>query len=118
MSSFTGGSLKLKLKGTETGTGVVKKKKKSLKSTTGGTTTGSTGGSTTGTTRETTNSTRETSQVQKTKNELNQERIQRERLDKKIENLAEKSHKDRVNDFNKYLSRLSEHHDIPRVGPG
>lgn len=48
--------------------------------------------------------------LQKTEAQLNLERIQRERLEKKIEMLAEKSHKDRVNDFNKYLSKLSEHH--------
>ena len=56
--------------------------------------------------------------IAKTEAELNLERIRKERLDKKIANLAEKSHKDRVEEFNTYLSKLSEHHDIPRVGPG
>ena len=35
-----------------------------------------------------------------------------------IEKMASKSHKDKVRDFNEYLSKLSEHHDIPKVGPG
>mmetsp|Transcript_650 Transcript_650/g.2510 ORF Transcript_650/g.2510 Transcript_650/m.2510 type:complete len:115 (+) Transcript_650:27-371(+) len=35
-----------------------------------------------------------------------------------IQSMASKSHKDKVKDFNEYLSKLSEHHDIPKVGPG
>ena len=35
-----------------------------------------------------------------------------------IEKMASKSHKDKVREFNEYLSKLSEHHDIPKVGPG
>lgn len=31
---------------------------------------------------------------------------------------ANKSHKDRVAEFNNKLEMLSEHHDIPKVGPG
>ncbi|KAK9683938.1 hypothetical protein RND81_10G176300 [Saponaria officinalis] len=31
---------------------------------------------------------------------------------------ANESHRDRVNKFNQYLANLSEHYDIPRVGPG
>ncbi len=31
---------------------------------------------------------------------------------------ATKSHRERVNEFNAYLEKLSEHHDIPKVGPG
>ncbi|KXZ54845.1 hypothetical protein GPECTOR_4g917 [Gonium pectorale] len=31
---------------------------------------------------------------------------------------AQKSHRDRVKEFNEYLAKLSEHHDIPKVGPG
>ncbi|GLC41597.1 hypothetical protein PLESTB_000698200 [Pleodorina starrii] len=31
---------------------------------------------------------------------------------------AAKSHRERVKDFNEYLAKLSEHHDIPKVGPG
>ena len=29
-----------------------------------------------------------------------------------------KTHKERVEELNKYLSNLSEHHDMPRIGPG
>jgi len=32
--------------------------------------------------------------------------------------VAAKSHRERVNEFNAYLQKLSEHHDIPKVGPG
>ncbi|KAG0475125.1 hypothetical protein HPP92_014811 [Vanilla planifolia] len=31
---------------------------------------------------------------------------------------ASKSHRDRIQDFNQYLANLSEHYDIPKVGPG
>ncbi len=29
-----------------------------------------------------------------------------------------KSHREKVRDFNEYLAHLTEHHDIPKVGPG
>ena len=35
-----------------------------------------------------------------------------------VQKMASRSHKDKVRDFNEYLSKLSEHHDIPKVGPG
>lgn len=35
-----------------------------------------------------------------------------------IAKLATKSHKERIKEMNDYLSKLSEHYDIPRVGPG
>lgn len=31
---------------------------------------------------------------------------------------ATKSHRDRIQEFNQYLANLSEHYDIPKVGPG
>jgi protein FAM32A len=31
---------------------------------------------------------------------------------------ATKGYRDRVKDFNEHLASLSEHHDIPKVGPG
>lgn len=40
------------------------------------------------------------------------------REQERIAKLASKSHKTRVKEFNEYLANLSEHHDIPRVGPG
>lgn len=36
-------------------------------------------------------------------------------LAEKVAKLADKSHKDRVNEFNNKLEALSEHHDIPKV---
>ncbi|KAG0570261.1 hypothetical protein M758_6G143200 [Ceratodon purpureus] len=32
--------------------------------------------------------------------------------------VASKSHRQRVEEFNQYLANLSEHYDIPKVGPG
>ncbi|XP_074268058.1 uncharacterized protein LOC141591577 [Silene latifolia] len=44
---------------------------------------------------------------------------QREKLDaQKYEKTSKKSHRDRLDDFNQYLADLSEHYDIPKVGPG
>jgi len=31
---------------------------------------------------------------------------------------ASESHRDRIQKFNQYLANLSEHYDIPKVGPG
>lgn len=41
-------------------------------------------------------------------------RLEEERLRKQ----ATKGYRDRVKDFNEHLASLSEHHDIPKVGPG
>ncbi|KZV99049.1 DUF1754-domain-containing protein [Exidia glandulosa HHB12029] len=46
------------------------------------------------------------------------EQIQKERLAKRVAKLASKTHKERVSEFNAKLETLSEHHDIPKVGPG
>ncbi|KAI0734998.1 hypothetical protein C8Q76DRAFT_710591 [Earliella scabrosa] len=54
----------------------------------------------------------------KTAAERRFEEVQRKRLAAKVARLANKSHKDRVNEFNSKLEALSEHHDIPKVGPG
>ncbi|XP_031258264.1 protein FAM32A [Pistacia vera] len=44
---------------------------------------------------------------------------QRERLDiNRLAREANKSHRDRIQDFNQYLANMSEHYDIPKVGPG
>jgi len=40
------------------------------------------------------------------------------RENERVAKAASKSHRERVNEFNAYLQNLSEHHDIPRVGPG
>jgi len=36
----------------------------------------------------------------------------------RVARLASQSHRDRVAAFNAHLATLSEHHDIPKVGPG
>jgi len=36
-------------------------------------------------------------------------------LAERVAKLANKTHKDRVNEFNAHLESLSEHHDIPKV---
>lgn len=41
-------------------------------------------------------------------------KLEEERLRK----MAAKGYRDRVKDFNEHLANLSEHHDIPKVGPG
>lgn len=43
---------------------------------------------------------------------------QKRREDKQVGVLAGKSHRARIRDFNEYLANLTEHHDIPKVGPG
>lgn len=44
---------------------------------------------------------------------------QREQIDvKRLAKTANKSHRDRIQDFNQYLANMSEHYDIPKVGPG
>ncbi|XP_021297084.1 protein FAM32A-like [Herrania umbratica] len=44
---------------------------------------------------------------------------QREQLDvHRLAKEANKSHRDRIQDFNQYLANMSEHYDIPKVGPG
>ncbi|KAK4348476.1 hypothetical protein RND71_031231 [Anisodus tanguticus] len=44
---------------------------------------------------------------------------QREKIDMhKMAKTANKSHRDRIEDLNQYLSNMSEHYDIPKIGPG
>ncbi|KAL5996212.1 hypothetical protein ACLOJK_026286 [Asimina triloba] len=44
---------------------------------------------------------------------------QREKIDvQRMAKTSNKSHRDRIQDFNQYLANLSEHYDIPKVGPG
>ncbi|KAF9454105.1 DUF1754-domain-containing protein [Macrolepiota fuliginosa MF-IS2] len=54
----------------------------------------------------------------KTEAERRFEEVQKKRLVQRVAKLAGKTHKDRVNEFNSKLEALSEHHDIPKVGPG
>ncbi len=39
-------------------------------------------------------------------------------LDDRLKREGVKTHKQRVEELNRYLSGLSEHHDMPRLGPG
>jgi protein FAM32A len=39
-------------------------------------------------------------------------------LQDRLQKEGVKTHKQRVEELNKYLSNLSEHHDMPRIGPG
>lgn len=43
---------------------------------------------------------------------------QAKRAAEKTKKMALKSHRERVAEFNAHLASLSEHHDIPKVGPG
>ena len=45
-------------------------------------------------------------------------RMKRARLDQEVEREGYKTHKERVEDFNKRLAAQSEHHDMPKIGPG
>ncbi|CAG8459100.1 6131_t:CDS:2 [Dentiscutata heterogama] len=56
--------------------------------------------------------------VTKTEAEKKFEEIQRKRLDEKVEKAARKSHKERVAELNRKLEEMTEHYDIPKVGPG
>ncbi|KAL8704977.1 MAG: hypothetical protein Q9201_001874 [Fulgogasparrea decipioides] len=54
----------------------------------------------------------------KTQAELQHEERRRRRLEERLKREGTKTHKERVEEFNHYLSSLSEHHDMPRIGPG
>ncbi|KAI5840440.1 hypothetical protein DFP73DRAFT_180833 [Morchella snyderi] len=54
----------------------------------------------------------------KTEAERRFEERKRKRMDERLKREGIKSHKQRVEEYNKYLSNLSEHHDMPRIGPG
>ncbi|KAI3728463.1 hypothetical protein L6452_17100 [Arctium lappa] len=44
---------------------------------------------------------------------------QRQKIDmQKMAKTSNKSHRDRISEFNQYLANMSEHYDIPKVGPG
>ncbi|KAI9742259.1 MAG: hypothetical protein M1818_004159 [Claussenomyces sp. TS43310] len=54
----------------------------------------------------------------KTPTERRHEEMRRKRLNERLLKTGAKTHKERVEELNKYLSNLSEHHDMPRIGPG
>ncbi|KAL6235952.1 hypothetical protein BDW75DRAFT_208084 [Aspergillus navahoensis] len=137
----TGGGGKLKLKGSKVSDGRVKKKK-SKKSSSAGTAT-TTGTSETvekdrgnedaaaeGSARsasdgaEGENGSSSTGTLtpahihEKTEAERRLEEMRRKRVQERLKREGVKTHKERVEELNKYLSRLSEHHDMPKIGPG
>ena len=44
--------------------------------------------------------------------------LKKKREEERLGKVAAKSHRERVAEYNAYLAGLSEHHDIPKVGPG
>lgn len=54
----------------------------------------------------------------KTASELRFEEQRRKRLEERLRREGVKTHKQRVEELNRYLSGLSEHHDMPKIGPG
>ena len=57
-------------------------------------------------------------QKSKTKAEMAHEQRMKEKRKKELLASQSKSHKQKVAEFNEKLAKLSEHHDIPKVGPG
>ncbi|RMZ74772.1 hypothetical protein DV737_g5761, partial [Chaetothyriales sp. CBS 132003] len=55
----------------------------------------------------------------KTEAERRYEEQRRKRLEERLRKEGgAKTHKQRVEELNRYLSGLSEHHDMPKIGPG
>ncbi|KIV83976.1 hypothetical protein PV11_05956 [Exophiala sideris] len=57
-------------------------------------------------------------EIVKTEAERKYEEQRRKRLEERLKREGVKTHKERVEELNRYLSGLSEHHDMPRIGPG
>uniref|UniRef100_A0A061R2H3 Protein FAM32A n=1 Tax=Tetraselmis sp. GSL018 TaxID=582737 RepID=A0A061R2H3_9CHLO len=112
--SFTGGKLKLKHDNDVSG-GVKKKKKKkrdkSLMTPSEGRDQDGEGG-------ETAPAESKQEIDVRTEAEKKHDEMLAKREEELIRKMAEKSHKDKIKEMNDYLSKLSEHYDIPRVGPG
>lgn len=60
----------------------------------------------------------ELSSRMKTESERRHDEQRRKRLEDRLKKEGVKTHKQRVEELNKYLSGLSEHHDMPKIGPG
>ncbi|KAI1414214.1 DUF1754-domain-containing protein [Hypoxylon sp. FL1857] len=50
--------------------------------------------------------------------EANRKKMFKMLEDPKVASEFRKTHKERVEGLNTYLSKLSEHHDMPKIGPG
>ncbi|KAH8698513.1 hypothetical protein BGW36DRAFT_358049 [Talaromyces proteolyticus] len=56
--------------------------------------------------------------VYKTEAERKYEEQRKKKLNDRLLREGVKTHKERVQELNRYLSTLSEHHDMPKIGPG
>ncbi|KAE9962739.1 hypothetical protein BLS_007905 [Venturia inaequalis] len=54
----------------------------------------------------------------KTAAEIRADGLRKKNLMERLRKEGVKTHKESVEEFNKGLARLSEHHDMPRIGPG
>jgi protein FAM32A len=54
----------------------------------------------------------------KTEAEKRHDEMRRKRMEERMKREGVKTHKEKVEELNKYLSGLSEHHDMPKIGPG
>ncbi|CAP92259.1 hypothetical protein E8E15_004693 [Penicillium rubens] len=127
---YSVGGGKLKLKGSKVSGGRIEKKKKKSTKKKEGEATQSKSESTPDTERpqsekdegvtsgEDRERERERDAPGKTEAEKRAEEIRRKRLHERLQREGVKTHKERVEELNKYLSRLSEHHDMPKIGPG
>lgn len=59
-----------------------------------------------------------TNEDRRTEAEKRHEEKTRKLEEERLKKMAGKSHRERIKDFNDHLTNLSEHHDIPKVGPG
>jgi protein FAM32A len=66
----------------------------------------------------TTHSSRPSHATIKTAAELRADDLRRKNLLERLRKEGVKTHKESVEEFNRGLARLSEHHDMPRIGPG
>jgi protein FAM32A len=117
-----GGGLKLK------GTGVDKKKKKKKPKTAESSSTSTAVANSTDDTTHTLGRSvspaaaevalKEAGGRRKTESEKRHDETRRKRLEERMKRDGVKTHKEKVEELNKYLSGLSEHHDMPKIGPG
>jgi protein FAM32A len=54
----------------------------------------------------------------KTEAQLKFDLIRQKRLKSRVHERLKHTHKERIDKYNESLSKLSDHYDIPRVGPG
>ncbi|KAL4435369.1 hypothetical protein ABPG74_022852 [Tetrahymena malaccensis] len=59
-----------------------------------------------------------TSEIKKTKSQEAFDVIRKKRFDEKVQQELKITHREKLEKFNKGLSQLPEHFDIPKVGPG